>query len=429
MTETHTHPHNTDQARAVNEYPHAENEAAPSAAKRTLGKHRFRFLYRERRGNVNWLALGFSAPWLVFLLMPLDSFLTTPELGPVRWAGVALVALFAVVNCSAYAVPWLVPVASTVRRSVIWTLLMALPVAGLTALRLESAYMVFLSFSMYFVAFWIFGTIAPYRLRLGVAATIALACWLIFMASIGFDVTARGGMALFIGAPMVGMLGFSYLIELGERADVARASLALSEEREEIARDVHDVLGHSLTVITLKAELAQRLLEIDPARAGAEMEAIAQLSRASLAEVRSTVTRLRVPDFSGEIEGAGRALQTAGIRAELPDAQSALAVAGVNAKLFSWVLREAVTNMVRHSGANAARVRLSATGLDILDNGVGVGDARGNGLTGMAQRVAASGGSVVIEAAPEQWLAENPNPAGGVGTRIRVSMDGDTSLL
>ncbi|MBS6433593.1 MAG: two-component sensor histidine kinase [Rothia mucilaginosa] len=426
---TETHPHNTDQARAVNGLTSAENEAAPSAAKRTLGKHRFRFLYRERRGSVNWLALGFSAPWLVFLLMPLDSFLTAPELEPVRWTGVALIALFAVINCSAYAVPWLVPVASTVRRSIIWTVLMALPVAGLTALRLESAYVVFLAFNMYFVAFWIFGTIAPYRLRLGVAATIALVCWLIFMVGTGFDVTAHGGISLFIGAPMVGILGFSYLIELGERADVARASLALSEEREEIARDVHDVLGHSLTVITLKAELAQRLLEIDPARAGAEMEAIAQLSRASLAEVRSTVTRLRVPDFSGEIEGAGRALQTAGIRAELPEAQSALAVAGVNAKLFSWVLREAVTNMVRHSDANAARVRLSVTGLDILDNGVGVGDARGNGLTGMAQRVAASGGSVVIEAAPEQWLAENPNPAGGVGTRIRVSMDGDTSQL
>lgn len=426
---TETHQHNTDQARAVNGLTSAENEAAPSAAERTLGKHRFRFLYRERRGSVNWLALGFSAPWLVFLLMPLDSFLTAPELEPVRWTGVALIALFAVINCSAYAVPWLVPVASTVRRSIIWTVLMALPVAGLTALRLESAYVVFLAFNMYFVAFWIFGTIAPYRLRLGVAATIALVCWLIFMVGTGFDVTAHGGISLFIGAPMVGILGFSYLIELGERADVARASLALSEEREEIARDVHDVLGHSLTVITLKAELAQRLLEIDPARAGAEMEAIAQLSRASLAEVRSTVTRLRVPDFSGEIEGAGRALQTAGIRAELPEAQSALAVAGVNAKLFSWVLREAVTNMVRHSDANAARVRLSVTGLDILDNGVGVGDARGNGLTGMAQRVAASGGSVVIEAAPEQWLAENPNPAGGVGTRIRVSMDGDTSQL
>lgn len=420
MTETHTHPHNADQARA-------EHEAAPSAAKRTLGKNRFRFLYRERRGSVNWLALGFSAPWLVFLLMPLDSFLTTPELAHVRWTGVALVALFAVVNCSAYAVPWLVPVASTVRRSVIWTALMILPLVGMAVLTPSDIHVILLGFGMYFVAFWIFGTIAPYRLRLTVAASMGAICWLTFVTVSGFDFSSHGGIALFIGAPMVGMLGFSYLIELGERADVARASLALSEEREEIARDVHDVLGHSLTVITLKAELAQRLLEIDPARAGAEMEAIAQLSRASLAEVRSTVTRLRVPDFSGEIEGAGRALQTAGIRAELPEAQSALAVAGVNAKLFSWVLREAVTNMVRHSGANAARVRLSATGLDILDNGVGIGDARGNGLTGMAQRVAASGGSVVIEAAPEQWLAGNP--AGGVGTRIRVSMDGDTSLL
>ena len=418
MTETHTHP---------NEHPHAENETAPSAAKRTLGKNRFRFLYRERRGSVNWLALGFSAPWLVFLLMPLDSFLTTPELAPVRWTGVVLVALFAVVNCSAYAVPWLVPVASTVRRSVIWTALMILPLVGMAVLTPSDIHVILLGFGMYFVAFWIFGTIAPYRLRLTVAASMGAICWLTFVTVSGFDFSSHGGIALFIGAPLLGLLGFSYLIELGERADVARASLALSEEREEIARDVHDVLGHSLTVITLKAELAQRLLEIDPARAGAEMEAIAQLSRASLAEVRSTVTRLRVPDFSGEIEGAGRALQTAGIRAELPEAQNALAVAGVNAKLFSWVLREAVTNMVRHSGANAARVRLSATGLDILDNGVGVGDARGNGLTGMAQRVAASGGSVVIEAAPEQWLAENPG--GGVGTRIRVSMDGDTSLL
>ena len=422
MTETHTHTHSYE-----NEHPHTKNEAAPSAAKRTLGKHRFRFLYRERRGNVNWLALGFSAPWLVFLLMPLDSFLTAPEPAPVRWTGVALIALFAVVNCSAYAVPWLVPVASTVRRSVIWTALMILPLVGMAVLTPSDIHVILLGFGMYFVAFWIFGTIAPYRLRLTVAASMGAICWLTFVTVSGFDFSSHGGIALFIGAPLLGLLGFSYLIELGERADVARASLALSEEREEIARDVHDVLGHSLTVITLKAELVQRLLEIDPARAGAEMEAIAQLSRASLAEVRSTVTRLRVPDFSGEIEGAGRALQTAGIRAELPESKSALAVAGVNAKLFSWVLREAVTNMVRHSGANAARVRLSATGLDILDNGVGAGDARGNGLTGMAQRVAASGGSVVIEAAPEQWLAENPG--GGVGTRIRVSMDGDTSLL
>jgi len=73
MTETHTHP---------NEYPHAENEAAPSAAQHTLGKNRFRFLHRERRGSVNWLALGFSAPWLVFLLIPPKNFPPPPGTPP-----------------------------------------------------------------------------------------------------------------------------------------------------------------------------------------------------------------------------------------------------------------------------------------------------------------------------------------------------------
>ncbi len=401
-----------------------------STAQRTLGKNRFRFLHRERHGSINWLALGFATPWLVFLILPLDTFLTSPGLPPmVRGVGAVLILTFAVLNCSAYAVPWLVSVISPVRRSGIWTALMALPLVGLAVLTPSEIHVILLGFSMYFVAFWIFGTVAPYRLRLIVAASMGAICWLIFVTASGFDFSSHGGIAFFIGAPLLGILGFSYLIELGERADMTRAALALSEEREEIARDVHDVLGHSLTVITLKAELAQRLLEIDPARASAEMEAIAQLSRASLAEVRSTVTRLRVPDFSGEIEGAARALQTAGIRAELPDAQSALAVAGVNAKLFSWVLREAVTNMVRHSQADVARVRLSPAGLDILDNGTGVGDARGNGLTGLAERVEASGGAVTFGPAPKEWLAQNPSPTDGVGTRIRVSMDGDASLL
>ena len=105
-------------------------------------------------------------------------------------------------------------------------------------------------------------------------------------------------------------------------------------ERERIARDVHDVLGHSLTVITLKADLARKLLHADPDRADAELEAIAQLSRSSLAEVRSTVTRLRIPDFSGEIQASARALQTASIAAKLPDAEHALSVVGVNSSLF-----------------------------------------------------------------------------------------------
>ena len=205
-------------------------------------------------------------------------------------------------------------------------------------------------------------------------------------------------------------------------------------ERERIARDVHDVLGHSLTVITLKADLARKLLHADPDRADAELEAIAQLSRSSLAEVRSTVTRLRIPDFSGEIQASARALQTASIAAKLPDAERALSVVGVNSSLFSWVLREAVTNIVRHSQACFCEVRLSNTGLEILDNGAGIPAeyAAGSGIKGMKSRVESAGGTLIVEDAPVHWLRAHPAGSGAVdvrGTRVRVSMDGNTAEI
>ena len=209
---------------------------------------------------------------------------------------------------------------------------------------------------------------------------------------------------------------------------------AALEQRERMARDVHDLLGHSLTVITLKADLARKLLHADPDRADAELEAIAQLSRSSLAEVRSTVTRLRIPDFSGEIQASERALQTASVTAKLPDAERALSAVGVNSSLFSWVLREAVTNIVRHSQAGFCEVRVSNTGLEILDNGVGVPAeyAAGSGIKGMKSRVESAGGTLIIEDAPARWLRAHPAASGAAdvrGTRLRVSMDGNTAEI
>src|SRR5699024_823777 len=109
----------------------------------------------------------------------------------------------------------------------------------------------------------------------------------------------------------------------------------VSTERETVARDVHDLLGHSLTVINLKSEVAARTMESDPEGARQEVLEIARLSRTALADVRSTVTRLRQPDFAGEIDAAGTALATAGITADLPSSPSAREVSGVNASLFS----------------------------------------------------------------------------------------------
>ena len=93
--------------------------------------------------------------------------------------------------------------------------------------------------------------------------------------------------------------------------------LDLARQREDIATDVHDLLGHSLTVINLKSELARRLIDSDPQRAQQELQEVSALSRRGLAEVRSTVTRMRMPTFEGEIHAAQRALETAGIASHL----------------------------------------------------------------------------------------------------------------
>ena len=206
--------------------------------------------------------------------------------------------------------------------------------------------------------------------------------------------------------------------------------LGILSERERIARDVHDVLGHSLTIVNLKAELAAKLVETNAPAAQEQMRQVAQLSRQALAEVHSTVTRLRVPDLEGEILASSRALETAGIQADLPDATTAANIAGMNSSLFSWALRETVTNIVRHSHATYATVRLNPTGLEVIDNGVGIGDAPcKSGLTGLRTRIEDAGGTLTLGNAPEHWLQQAPVAGAGDGCRIRISMDEKTDEI
>lgn len=179
------------------------------------------------------------------------------------------------------------------------------------------------------------------------------------------------------------------------------AELQLVHQREAIARDVHDVLGHTLTVINLKAELAARSIDVDPVRARAEMQEIAQLSRTGLAEVRSTVTRMRQPDFAGELLAFRRALDTARIVLSVHDQAESLEPA--TAAVFSWALREAGTNIVRHSQATAVTVDISPNRLVITDDGIGfrVPDAiMGGGLFALEQRVTESGGTFTMMSRP-----------------------------
>ena len=190
-------------------------------------------------------------------------------------------------------------------------------------------------------------------------------------------------------------------------ADTVRSELALVAERERVARDVHDVLGHSLTALSVKAELAERLVDVDPERARAELVSIQETARQALAEVRATVGGLRAGNLAAELAMAPRVLADAGVRASVTGT-----VAETDPRhraLLAWVLREAVTNVVRHSGARSVTITLDDGGLVVADDGCGVRRPEGNGLTGMRERVAAAGGTVVVsDAVP--------------GTRVEVSL-------
>ena len=173
--------------------------------------------------------------------------------------------------------------------------------------------------------------------------------------------------------------------------------LDLAQQREDIATDVHDLLGHSLTVINLKSEVARRAMEKNPEQAKQELKEISELSRLALAEVRSTVTRMRTPTFVGEIQGARRALETKGITAHLPER---LTTPGDHEAIFSWGLRELTTNVVRHSGARTCWVSVTGDKLQVTDDGCGFSDEEtrngDGGLAGLRERVEAAGGQLIV---------------------------------
>lgn len=195
------------------------------------------------------------------------------------------------------------------------------------------------------------------------------------------------------------------------RTELAR--LAAESERFRIARDLHDLLGHSLTTITVKAGLARRLGAADPTRAFQEIAEVEALARQSLADVRAAVANYRDVTLAGELASGRELLRAAGITADLP--RAADVVDPAHQELFGWVVREGLTNIVRHSHASSCAVRLCASSVEIVDDGAGGAAPPGNGLSGLRERVAAAGGAV--EAGPLQprgWrLRVSLSPAGG----------------
>jgi two-component system sensor histidine kinase DesK len=175
--------------------------------------------------------------------------------------------------------------------------------------------------------------------------------------------------------------------------------LAKMAERERIARDLHDVLGHTLSVIVLKSELAGRLFQRDPQRAAAEIADVEMISRKALSEVREAIRGYRAEGLAAEIKRAQGTLDAAGVSLVCEQGPPALNPAVET--VVSLVVREAVTNIVRHAQASQCEMTFSTqnghTSLVIADDGRGGARADGSGIRGMRERVEALGGHFTVD--------------------------------
>lgn len=248
---------------------------------------------------------------------------------------------------------------------------------------------------------------------------------------------ADGGTVISFGASTVGvgllMVLLSDLRERNQELSEARAELAraaVAKERERFARDLHDLLGHSLSVIAIKAELAGRLLPDRPDRAHQEVSEVEQVARQALGEVRQAVSGYRRPTLDGELEGARMALSAAGIEAAFD--RSPVVLDPEIEAVLAWAVREGATNVIRHSGARRCQVTVRAGGeeaaVEVVDDGAGcpavngggervAGGHGGNGIAGLAERAERLRGCIE---------AGRRSDEGGFRLAVSVPMSGST---
>ncbi len=328
--------------------------------------------------------LGWALPWLLFQLFPIVDLVSEPRPVVVRiMAGVGLV-VFTVVYLMVFGRAFARGCAPAYRElALVATLGVALAVwlgtswAGL----------------MIYVSAAVAVTLPERWVWPAVLAATAVCAAVIAADGLLEDVFILPVMCVLTA---FALRGTRYLVSVNAELMEAREELArnaVAAERLRFARDLHDLLGHSLSLIALKSELAGRLAERDPARARQEMADVEAAARRALAEVRDAVSGYRQVTLTQALAEARSALSAAGIAlrapvpAPLPEAVDAV---------LGWVVREATTNVLRHSRARSVTVDLASTDdgvtLTVTDDGDGGTGPRGAGLSGLAERVEALGG-------------------------------------
>ena len=338
-------------------------------------------------GRVVWPGL-----FLFYLVQPITEVLGGHH---PRWQAVAVIAISAVFALSYLAVAWVGYRSAHLPRLLMIGWLSLFPIS--LALLLGPDMLTFFTYS-------ISPSLMLLPANVGVAYGFACAVALLITSRI-VNGSASWGNALILIVLTMAMFAFGTLFRTVRqlRATQGRmARLAVAEERSRLARDLHDVLGHSLTTITVKAGLARRVLETtsDLQRAIDEVRDVEELARRALTDVRATVSGYRTASLPAELVGARAALSAAGIAADLPQAVDD--VTGGLQTTFAYVLREGVTNVIRHSNASRCEVRLGDTWLEVRDNGRSAAEVvissrasgGGHGLSGLAERVAAVNGTL-----------------------------------
>jgi two-component system sensor histidine kinase DesK len=334
----------------------------------------------------------FPAFWLVYLGQAVDG-VSKHSHGAAAVAGYVLVAVFAAVYLAALPMGW-----TRGRPGLFWWLYgagFALTIAAAFFARADA-----LVFCVYLAVLTV-AVRSRFTTPIIVGMTIATGLLPRFIPGWGGEVNWNNALSVLLVS--LAMFGFFRIVQANialsaARAEVAR--LAAENERSRIARDLHDLLGHSLTTITVKAGLARRLAEHgDTDRAFTEIGEVEKLSRRTLGDVRAAVSAHRDVTLTGELATAREVLRAAGMIAELP--ASVAEVDPTLSELFGWVVREAVTNVVRHSRAAHVRITLGPTSVEISDDGrSSTPGAGGHGLRGLRERVEAAGGTLTVTGGP-----------------------------
>jgi two-component system, NarL family, sensor histidine kinase DesK len=344
----------------------------------------------SRWWRLSWGELAWASPWLLFQLFPAADLVMEPRPLPVRVvAGVALV-VFTVAYLMVFARAFARGCPPAYRElAVVAVLGVGLAVSMGTS---WAGLMAYLSAAV--------AVTVPERwVWPAVLAATAVCAGVIAAENLLGDVFILPVMCVLTA---FALRGTRHLVSVNAELADAREELARSavaEERMRFARDLHDLLGHSLSLIALKSELAGRLAERDPARARQEMADVEDAARRALAEVRDAVSGYRRVSLAQALAEARSALSAAGIGLRAPAPGEPLP--GVVDAVLGWVVREATTNVLRHSGARSVTVELTGGNdvtLTVTDDGGGGAGSRGAGLAGLAERLDALGGR--LEAGP-----------------------------